>query len=101
MYDIIKKPVITEKAAVMNDKGVYIFQVDNSANKVEVKNAIKAMYGVEVESVRIVSVPSKTRLGKKGKSMVKRRSYKKAIISLKGKKTIDINVLSTDKGEKK
>ncbi len=101
MYNFIKGPVITEKSAAANDVGVYIFEVSSSANKVAIKKAIKALYAVDVDSVRIINAKSKSRLGKRGQAMVKRPSYKKAIIKLKDAKTIDINVFAKENAEKK
>jgi len=101
MYNVIKSPVVTEKSAMKNDKGVYTFAVIDSANKIEIKKAIKLMYGVDVATVRVMRVASKTRLGRKGRPMMKRHSYKKAMITLRDKQTIDINVFAKDKADKK
>ncbi|OGJ52316.1 50S ribosomal protein L23, partial [Candidatus Peregrinibacteria bacterium RIFOXYB2_FULL_32_7] len=71
------------------------------ANKIEIKKTIKAIYNVDVKSVNIVKMPRKTRLGRKRLPVTKRSQYKKAIITLKNNKTIDINVFAKEEKTKK
>ena len=101
MYELIKKAVITEKSSEKNDKGVYVFMVSADANKIEIKKTIKAIYNADVKSVNIVKMPRKTRLGRKRLPVTKRSQYKKAIITLKNNKTIDINVFAKEEKTKK
>jgi len=82
---IIKSPVITEKMTGLTEKlNRYGFRVDPNANKIEIKTAIEAMYGVGVEAVKTMnySGKSKSRFTKTG--LVKGRSnkFKKAIVTL-------------------
>ena len=59
VYDIIQKPIITEKSmGGMQDK-IYAFQVAVDANKIEIKNAVETIFGVEVEKVTTVNCKGK------------------------------------------
>jgi len=90
--DIILKPVVTEK---MNLKGEalrqYGFVVDKRANKVQIKKAVEALYGVTVESVNTMRYAGKqkSRFTKTGLITGKRNSYKKAVVTLREGETID------------
>lgn len=86
-YDIIKKPVITERSMEKiydrqgNEIKRYTFKVDVNANKIEIKKAVEEIFGVEVEKVNTMNV-----LGKKkrmGRNEGRRPSWKKAIVTLK------------------
>lgn len=59
IYDIIDRPLITEKAANQSERGVYAFLVQDRANKYSVADAIEALYGVRPKKVRIAKRPSK------------------------------------------
>ena len=53
---ILIKPLVTEKISALNEKGKYGFVVKDSANKVEIKQAVEKMYGVNVEHVNTINV---------------------------------------------
>ena len=90
---ILIKPIITEKAT--NDSELnnrYSFFVDTKANKVEIKKAVEAAYGVSVEKVRTINVrpERRTRYTKTGIQHGKTNATKKAIVQLAEGDTIDI-----------
>jgi len=90
---ILIKPIITEKAT--NDSELnnrYSFQVNTKANKVEIKKAVEAVYGVSVEKVRTINVrpDRKTRHTKTGIQHGKTNAVKKAIVQLAEGETIDL-----------
>lgn len=59
-YDIIKRPIITEKAVKDNEKnGVLVFEVDMKANKIEIRKAVEEIFGVKVKEVRTLIVKPK------------------------------------------
>jgi len=90
--DIIKKPVITEKMTAMGEKlNRYGFIVDKRANKLQIKEAIKEIYGVEVTAVNTMSYSGKTksRFTKAGFISGKTNAFKKAIITIAEGETID------------
>ena len=63
--DIIIAPVITEKSALLEQEGKYVFKVDTKANKVQIKQAIEKIFNVKVLSVNTSnSHPKKKRVGK-------------------------------------
>lgn len=88
---ILKRPLITEKIANLNEKGVYSFIVDLKANKIEIKKAVQQLYGVKVETVRTIRVGGKpkTRYSKGGVLSGTTSTYKKAIIQLAEGEVID------------
>jgi large subunit ribosomal protein L23 len=92
VYQIIKEPHITEKATFLTDQNKYVFKIMPRANKIEVKKAIEALYGVKVEKVNIVhSAPKKRRLGRhEGWRQGLRKGFKKAIVTLKQGEKIEL-----------
>ncbi len=80
VYDIIIGPMITEKSALQQDENIYAFRVGETANKVEIKNAIEALFGVEVLGVRTAVVRGKVK--RFGRHFGKRRNWKKAYVTL-------------------
>ena len=91
----IIKPVVTEKATNMSAKLAYSFWINRGATKIDVKHAIKEAYGADVDSVRIINTPVKKRAMKK--SIVnKRANMKKAIVTIKGGKKLDINKVNKE-----
>jgi large subunit ribosomal protein L23 len=90
--EILKKPILTEKASLLTEKlNRYAFKVDPKANKIQIKNAIKQMYNVEVLAINtiVVSGKKKTRYTKAGFVSGSAPKYKKAIVTLKEGETID------------
>lgn len=83
---ILRMPHVSEKAARLADKGTYVFRVPMSAEKVSIKKAVEAVYGVHVEKVRIVSTPGKP--VRRGKRVSYRQDQKKALVTLKKGETI-------------
>ncbi len=89
---IIIKPIITEKMTHLGEKlNRYGFMVDRRANKLQITQAIKDLYGVEVTSVNtmVFSGKNKSRFTKSGVISGRTSTYKKAIITLAKGETID------------
>ena len=87
--EIVKAPVITEKAAALGQKNVYVFKVDPRANKTEIKQAIEKIFKVKVEEVRTLNVkPKKRRVGRY--SGLTNRT-KKAMVTLAEGQQIELN----------
>lgn len=85
-YDIIVRPIITEKSSALADKLVYTFEVMKDANKVEIKKAIEAIFEVKVKDVRTVNVHRKPKRMQRYEGF--KASYKKAIVRLEAGYTI-------------
>lgn len=88
--EIVKAPVITEKAANLGqNEGKYVFKVDPKANKTEIKQAIEKLFNVKVEEVRTINVkPKKRRVGRY--AGLTNRS-KKAVVTLAEGQSIELN----------
>ncbi|MEL6484892.1 MAG: 50S ribosomal protein L23 [Bacteroidota bacterium] len=90
---ILVKPIITEKATADSEVlNRYAFVVNKKANKVEIKKAIEATYGVSVTKVRTINVrpDRKTRYTKTGIITGKTNAYKKAIVQVAEGEVIDL-----------
>ncbi|MGB7604883.1 MAG: 50S ribosomal protein L23 [Lutisporaceae bacterium] len=79
-YDIVRKPVITEKSMNEMANKKYAFIVDVNANKTEIKKAIEEIFKVKVDKVNTVRVMGKMK--RMGKNEGRRPSYKKAMVKL-------------------
>ena len=79
-YDIIIKPIISEKSMDQSADKKYTFQVALSANKIEIKKAVEEIFGVKVEKVTTVRVLGKIK--RMGANSGKRADWKKAIVKL-------------------
>ena len=87
-YDVILKPVITEKSMMDAEKKKYTFKVAVDANKTEVKSALEEIFGVDIAKVNIMNVKGK--LKRMGRTVGRRAASKKAIVTLaKGSKEIE------------
>lgn len=88
---ILKSPLVTEKISALNEKGKYGFLVDVKANKVEIRQEVEKIYGVNVERVNTLSVmgKKKVRFTKAGTLAGRKPNYKKAIVTLAKGEVID------------
>jgi len=93
---IILKPIVTEKSAVFEDTGKYIFKVLSGTNKIEVKKAVEKIFGTKVADVNILNTRSKAK--RRGRTLGTVSGYKKAIVTLKKGQKIKIR---EDKKEEK
>lgn len=84
----IVRPHITEKAAILAEKGTYVFEVARDTNKIEIAKAIEAIYKVTPVRVNIVNLPN-TRVFVRGKNGVK-SGVRKALVTLKSGDKIEI-----------
>ena len=81
-YQILKRPLITEKSTMekeMHNK--LLFEVDRRANKIEIKQAVERIFKVDVLDVRTVNVKGK--LKRVGRYFTKRPNWKKAVVTIK------------------
>jgi large subunit ribosomal protein L23 len=90
--ETLKKPLLTEKVAQLTEKlNRYAFIVDPRANKIQIKEAIEKMYGVNITDVNTMRYVGKLKSRNTKSGIVQGRvaTYKKAIITLKDGETID------------
>jgi large subunit ribosomal protein L23 len=78
--DIIKRPVITERTSDLMEANKFAFEVALKANKTEIKAAIEEIFGVKVEKVNTLRVPSKQK--RVGRHIGRTSEWKKAIVTL-------------------
>ena len=80
-YDIIKRPLITEKSTIQKESANQLtFEVDRKANRVEIKKAVEDIVKVKVAGVRTIQVMGKFK--RRGRILGKRNDYKKAVVRL-------------------
>jgi large subunit ribosomal protein L23 len=89
MYNIIRAPLITEKATLLSEKGQVVFRVAVDATKPEIKAAVEGLFGVKVTGVNTLVQKGKTKRFK-GRPGV-RSDMKKAFVSLAAGETIDLS----------
>ncbi len=89
LYEILKRPLSTEKVNRLSDLRQYAFEVDPRANKAQIKEAVEAVFNVTVEDVRVMNVAAHRRrhprsriMGHKAKQVVRKPGWKKAIITV-------------------
>ena len=88
-YDIIRKPIITERSMSGVENGKYVFEVARDAGKVEIKKAVETIFGVQVARVNTITLPGKKK--RMGVFVGKTPARKKAVVTLKaGSKPIEI-----------
>ena len=80
-YDIIKRPIITEKSMSMTEDNRYTFEVAKDANKIEIAKAVEEIFGVKVAKVNTLNMYGKEK--RTGRFPAGRRpSWKKAMVTL-------------------
>jgi large subunit ribosomal protein L23 len=87
--NIIRRPVITEKSATAQQyQNAHVFEVDRSATKIQIKDAVQKLFNVEVRLVRTMVMPRKWK--RHGKNVGRTSPWKKAIITLAEGQTIEV-----------
>jgi large subunit ribosomal protein L23 len=87
-YEVLRRPLITEKNAALQMQGKYAFEVAQEASKEEVKQAIEKAFKVTVTGVNVITMPGK---GQRIRGrMVLNPSWKKAVVTLKPGDKIEI-----------
>ena len=79
-HDIIIRPIVTEQSMAAMAENKYTFVVSKSANKTEIKKAVEAVFGVNVEKVNTLNYDGKVK--RMGRSVGRTASFKKAVVKL-------------------
>ncbi len=88
-YDIIRRPVITEKTTLQKENSNQVsFEVDPRANRIEIKRAVETIFNVRVGAVRTMRVTGKIK--RRGRILGKQRNWKKATVRLMPGERIEI-----------
>ncbi|MDO6727783.1 MAG: 50S ribosomal protein L23 [Cognatishimia sp.] len=88
-YDVIRKPIITEKATMASENGAVVFEVAIDSNKPQIKQAVEALFGVKVKAVNTTITKGKTKRFKG--TIGRRKDVKKAYVMLEEGNTIDVS----------
>ena len=87
-YDIVRKPLVTEKSTMASENGAVVFEVSIASNKPQIKEAVEALFGVKVKAVNTSITKGKQ---KRFKGVLgRRRDVKKAFVTLEDGNTIDV-----------
>ena len=87
-YDIVRKPLVTEKSTMASENGAVVFEVSIDSNKPQIKEAVEALFGVKVKAVNTSITKGKQ---KRFKGVLgRRRDVKKAFVTLEDGNTIDV-----------
>lgn len=87
-YDVIRKPIITEKTTMASENGAVVFEVAIDSNKPSIKEAVESLFDVKVKAVNTTITKGKS---KRFRGMLgKRRDVKKAYVTLEEGNTIDV-----------
>src|SRR3990172_8746635 len=97
LYEVLKRPLVTEKTTYLRDIRQYAFEVDPRATKPMIKQAVEEIFKVNVVSVQVINQPAKRRrhlrsrqIGKKAKQTVRNPGWKKAIVKLAANQRIEL-----------
>jgi large subunit ribosomal protein L23 len=88
-YDVIRKPIITEKATMASEAGAVVFEVAIDANKPMIKEAVENLFNVKVKAVNTTVTKGKVKRFKG--QLGKRKDIKKAYVTLEEGNTIDVS----------
>ena len=80
LYEVLRRPLITEKNAALQAEGKYVFEAAGEANKHQIKQAVEKAFKVKVTAVNVIKVPGKTR--RVGRQLVLTQPRKKAVVTL-------------------
>ncbi len=88
-YDVIRKPIITEKATMASESNAVVFEVAIDANKPQIKEAVESLFNVKVKAVNTSITKGKVKRFKG--QLGKRKDVKKAYVTLEEGNTIDVS----------
>ncbi len=88
LYEVLRRPLITEKSTTLQAEGKYAFEVAREANKRQIKQAVEKAFNVEVAEVNVITMPGKRR--RLGRRELPVHPWKKAIVSLKPGSKIEL-----------
>ena len=81
LYEVLRKPLITEKSTELQSLNKYVFEIAEKANKPQIKQAVEKAFNVKVTGVNVITMPGKSR--RMGRRLYQSPSWKKAIVTLR------------------
>ena len=88
LYEVLRRPLVTEKGTVLQAQGKYAFEVDRQADKHQIRQAVEKAFTVNVTAVNVVTMKGKRR--RVGRQQILTPTWKKAIVTLKAGQKIEI-----------
>ena len=92
IYDIIRRPVITEKSTAMAEiENKYVFEVDSRANKIQVKEAVEEIFELEGQVIKVNMMVMPAKRGRRAQNAyIRSRQWKKAVVTLADGASIEL-----------
>lgn len=92
LYDILRRPVITEKStAMVDEENKYVFEVAPSANKIQIKQAVEEIFELEGQVLKVNTMVMPAKRGRRGRNWyIRSRQWKKAIVTVEDGATIEL-----------
>jgi len=87
-YDVLRRPLVTEKSTVLAERNKYCFEVARDANKAQIKEAVEKAFKVKVASVNVMTVPGKMRRAGRQRGMT--APWKKALVTVEEGNKIEL-----------
>lgn len=87
-YDVLRRPLVTEKSTVLAERNKYCFEVARDANKAQIKDAVEKAFKVKVASVNVMTVPGKMRRAGRQRGMTS--PWKKALVTVEEGNKIEL-----------
>lgn len=88
--DVIVRPIVSEKSYALSEKGVYMFVVPSSTNKIEIRRSVERVFSVKVLKVNTLNRPGKRKRNRKKPTYGKRPDTKRAFVTLAAGHTIPL-----------
>ncbi|MBI4298324.1 MAG: 50S ribosomal protein L23 [Chloroflexi bacterium] len=87
-FEIIRRPIVTEKSSVLQERGKYVFEVSIAANKAQIREAIEKAFNVDVVAINTINKKGKRK--RFGPKLVENKGLRKAIVTLKSGDKIEV-----------
>lgn len=88
-YEVLRRPVVTEKSTLLSAQRKYVFEVAEGSNKPQIKEAVERAFSVTVEEVNTTMMRGRRRRGRNGRPAGPVPTWKKAIVTLKAGDSIE------------
>jgi large subunit ribosomal protein L23 len=89
-HEVLVRPIISEKNTMLNERGQYVFEVSQRANKVMIRRAVEELFNVNVTTVNVMHVAGKKRRAPRSRTYGMTRSWKKAVVSIRQGQRIEL-----------
>ncbi|MBI2885803.1 MAG: 50S ribosomal protein L23 [Chloroflexi bacterium] len=88
VYEVLRRPVVTEKSTLLQGQSKYVFEVATAANKAQIKEAVEKAFNVKVLAVNVSKVHGKIR--RMGRTSGRTPDWKKAVVTLRPEDKIEV-----------